>query len=146
MALALAPERYLLLAEASVSPSGPPSDSPSGDFGDAELAVSSEDDEAERTRLIALVELARGGDKEAFGLLYDHYKSGRTRLELATEDMGLHDDATEGPESEVLSGLTNEILLKALSELPRRSAAPTARSNSSSSAAYATWRSRCPRG
>ena len=128
MALALAPERYLLLAEASVSPSGPPSDSPSGDFGDAELAVSSEDDEAERTRLIALVELARGGDKEAFGLLYDHYKSGRTRLELATEDMGLHDDATEGPESEVLS------------------AAPTARSNSSSSAAYATWRSRCPRG
>ncbi len=36
-------------------------------------ACSSEDDEAEATRLTALVELARGGDSEAFGLLYDHY-------------------------------------------------------------------------
>jgi RNA polymerase sigma-70 factor (ECF subfamily) len=40
---------------------------------DAELATSSEESEADRTRLIALVELARKGDKEAFGLLYDHY-------------------------------------------------------------------------
>ena len=113
------------------------------------------------TRLIALVELARKGDTEAFGLLYDHYqgsvyrflfyrtrsstlaedltsetffralrsmnnfrwqgkdfgawlmtiarnlatdhfKAGRTRLEMTTEDMGLHDDATEGPEAAVL--------------------------------------------
>ncbi|HYF72560.1 MAG TPA: sigma-70 family RNA polymerase sigma factor [Nocardioides sp.] len=146
-------------------------------YGDAELATSSEEDEAERTRLIALVELARKGDSEAFGLLYDHYqpsvyrflfyrtrsgtlaedltsetffralrsmnnfrwqgkdfgawlmtiarnlatdhfKAGRTRLELTTEDMGLHDDATDGPESSVLAGLTNEILLRALTELP----------------------------
>ena len=35
--------------------------------------MSSEQDEAEATRLIALVELARGGDCEAFGALYDHY-------------------------------------------------------------------------
>ena len=41
--------------------------------GDADQAVSSEEDEAEATRLIALVELARGGDCEAFGALYDHY-------------------------------------------------------------------------
>lgn len=146
-------------------------------YGDAELATSSEEDEAERTRLIALVELARKGDSDAFGLLYDHYqpsvyrflfyrtrsgtlaedltsetffralrsmnnfrwqgkdfgawlmtiarnlatdhfKAGRTRLELTTEDMGLHDDATDGPESSVLAGLTNEILLQALTELP----------------------------
>lgn len=146
-------------------------------YDDAELATSSEEDEAERTRLIALVELARKGDSDAFGLLYDHYqpsvyrflfyrtrsgtlaedltsetffralrsmnnfrwqgkdfgawlmtiarnlatdhfKAGRTRLELTTEDMGLHDDATEGPESTVLAGLTNEILLRALTELP----------------------------
>jgi RNA polymerase sigma-70 factor (ECF subfamily) len=146
-------------------------------YDDAELAASSEEDEAERTRLIALVELARKGDSDAFGLLYDHYqpsvyrflfyrtrsgtlaedltsetffralrsmnnfrwqgkdfgawlmtiarnlatdhfKAGRTRLELTTEDMGLHDDATEGPESSVLAGLTNEILLRALTELP----------------------------
>lgn len=153
------------------APSGPDG------FGDADLATSSEESEADRTRLIALVELARTGDSDAFGLLYDHYqpsvyrflfyrtrsttlaedltsetffralrsmtnfrwqgkdfgawlmtiarnlatdhfKAGRTRLELTTEDMGLHDDATEGPESSVLAGLTNEVLLKALKELP----------------------------
>jgi RNA polymerase sigma-70 factor, ECF subfamily len=158
------------------SPTGPSSGGPDG-FGDADQAASSEDSEADRTRLIALVELARGGDTEAFGLLYDHYqasvyrflfyrtrsttlaedltsetffralrsmtsfrwqgkdfgawlmtiarnlatdhfKAGRTRLELATEDMGAHDDATEGPEATVLAGLTNELLLTALKELP----------------------------
>jgi RNA polymerase sigma-70 factor (ECF subfamily) len=146
-------------------------------FGDSDQAASSEETEEERTRLIALVELARTGDSEAFGMLYDHYqgsvyrflfyrtrsstlaedltsetffralrnmqnfrwqgkdfgawlmtiarnlatdhfKAGRTRLELATEDMGLHDDATEGPEHSVLASLTNELLLKALTELP----------------------------
>jgi RNA polymerase sigma-70 factor, ECF subfamily len=155
----------------------PESTGPSGSYDDADLAASSEEDEAERTRLIALVELARGGDAEAFGLLYDHYqgsvyrflfyrtrsvplaedltsetffralrsmssfrwqgkdfgawlmtiarnlctdhfKAGRTRLEMTTEDMGQHDDATEGPESAVLAGLTNEILLSALKQLP----------------------------
>jgi RNA polymerase sigma-70 factor (ECF subfamily) len=40
---------------------------------DSEFATSSLEDEAEGTRLIALVELARGGDAEAFGQLYDHY-------------------------------------------------------------------------
>ena len=148
-----------------------------GSYGDSDLATSSEEDEAGRTRLIALVELARKGDAEAFGLLYDHYqasvyrflfyrtrsttlaedltsetffralrsmtgfrwqgkdfgawlmtiarnlatdhfKSGRTRLEMTTEDMGAHDDSTDGPELTVLAGLTNEILLKALTELP----------------------------
>lgn len=148
-----------------------------GGYDDADLATSSEEDEADRSRLIALVELARQGDADAFGLLYDHYqpsvyrflfyrtrsstlaedltsetffralrsmngfrwqgkdfgawlmtiarnlatdhfKAGRTRLELTTEDMALHDDATDGPESSVLAGLTNEILLQALTELP----------------------------
>jgi RNA polymerase sigma-70 factor, ECF subfamily len=146
-------------------------------FGDADQAASSEDSEEERTRLIALVELARKGDSEAFGMLYDHYqgsvyrflfyrtrsatlaedlasetffralrnmqsfrwqgkdfgawlmtiarnlatdhfKAGRTRLEMTTEDMGIHDASTEGPEHAVLAGLTNELLLKALTELP----------------------------
>ena len=54
----------------------------------------------------------------ARNLATDHFKAGRTRLEFATEDMGLHDDATEGPEPTVLAGLTNEILLRALTELP----------------------------
>ena len=150
-------------------------------YGDADLAASSEESEAERTRLIALVELARKGDADAFGLLYDHYqasvyrflyyrtrsstlaedltsetffralrsmtnfrwqgkdfgawlmtiarnlatdhfKAGRTRLEMTTEDMGQHDDATEGPETPVLASLTNEILLQALTAAAGRAA------------------------
>ncbi len=150
--------------------------------GDHQFAASSEESEAERDRLIALVELARNGDAEAFGMLFDHYhgsvyrflfhrtrsttlaedltsetffralrsmssfrwqgkdfgawlmtiarnlctdhfKAGRTRLELTTEDMGLHDDrTTEGPEDAVLASLTNEVLLQALTELPARAA------------------------
>jgi len=39
---------------------------------DHDLAISSADAEADRKRLIALVELARSGDKDAFGMLYDH--------------------------------------------------------------------------
>ncbi|SEC31293.1 RNA polymerase sigma-70 factor, ECF subfamily [Nocardioides exalbidus] len=148
-----------------------------GPFGDEDNAASSEVDEAERERLIALVELARTGDKEAFGLLYDHYqpsvyrflyyrtrsqslaedltsdtffralrsmnnfrwqgkdfgawlmtiarnlttdhfKAGRTRLEMTTEDMTPHDDATDGPEDTVIADLTNEVLLEALTQLP----------------------------
>lgn len=169
----------LLLSESYAAGPAPTPSSGSGPGGydDADLAASSEESEAERTRLIALVELARQGDSEAFGLLYDHYhgsvyrflfyrtrsstlaedltsetffralrsmtgfrwqgkdfgawlmtiarnlatdhfKAGRTRLELATEDMGAHDDSTEGPEAAVLASLTNEILLQALTELP----------------------------
>lgn len=176
---------HVLLAEADVSVGGAGHgrghgagpDGGADTYGDADQATSSEDDEAERARLIALVELARGGDTEAFGLLYDHYqpsvyrflyyrtrsvalaedltsetffralrnmnsfrwqgrdlgawlmtiarnlttdhyKAGRTRLELTTEDMTLHDDATDGPEDAVLEGITHEILLEALTELP----------------------------
>ena len=186
--IAVAGGAGMLLAESAASgartthkPS--PTDSSTGhatgpDSGDdSDLAASSEDTEADRTRLIALVELARTGDADAFGLLYDHYqasvyrflfyrtrsttlaedltsetffralrsmtnfrwqgkdfgawlmtiarnlatdhfKAGRTRLEMTTEDMSLHDDETEGPESSVLAGLTNEVLLRALKELP----------------------------
>jgi len=164
-----------LLAEAVAK--GSDLDAPAGGYGDADQAASSEETEEERSRLIALVELARQGDSDAFGMLYDHYqgsvyrflfyrtrsstlaedltsetffralrnmqnfrwqgkdfgawlmtiarnlatdhfKAGRTRLEMATEDMGVHDDATEGPEHAVLASLTNEVLLKSLTELP----------------------------
>ena len=160
-----------MLSEAAVSSGA------GGGHDDARFAASTEEDEGERTRLIALVELARGGDKEAFGLLYDHYhrsvyrflyyrtrstqlaedltsetffralrsmssfrwqgkdfgawlmtiarnlctdhfKAGRTRLELTTEDMSPHDDTAEGPESAVLDSLTNEMLMEALTRLP----------------------------
>jgi RNA polymerase sigma-70 factor, ECF subfamily len=155
----------------------PPGTDPGPAGSDSGQACSSEADEAEASRLIGLVELARGGDSEAFGLLYDHYntsvyrfiyyrvgsvalaedltsetffralrsmssfkwqgkdfgawlmtiarnltadhyKAGRTRLEFATEDMGAHDSATDGPENAVLASLTNEALLEALGELP----------------------------
>ena len=56
------------------SPSLTPVPNPPADHGDADLAASSAEDEAVGTRLIALVELARNGDKEAFGQLYDHYQ------------------------------------------------------------------------
>lgn len=155
---------------------GPAGDDPQDDAGEA---VSSEESPEEQQRLIALVELARGGDKDAFGLLYDHYhgavyrflyyrtrsvplaedltsetffralrrmgdfrwqgrdfgawlmtiarnlttdhfKAGRTRLEHTVEDMGVHDDGhDEGPESEVLASLTNEILMEALGRIPQ---------------------------
>lgn len=68
-----APYRRALLSEAislSQVAHDPP---PSSD--DTAMAASSEVDEAQGQRLIALVELARGGDSEAFGLLYDHYHS-----------------------------------------------------------------------
>jgi RNA polymerase sigma-70 factor (ECF subfamily) len=163
-----------LLSEAEASYGTEPG---GGGFGDAKLAASSEDSPEERERLIALVELARGGDADAFGMLYDHYqpsiyrflyyrtrsvvvaedltsetffralrnmasfrwqgkdfgawlmtiarnlatdhfKAGRTRLEMTTEDRGQHDDATDGPEIAVLASLTNEILLRALTDLP----------------------------
>jgi RNA polymerase sigma-70 factor, ECF subfamily len=171
------PVGWLLSETVANGLSGDEAGGPERGFGDSDLAASSEDSEEERTRLIALVELARTGDVDAFGMLYDHYhgsvyrflfyrtrsgtlaedltsetffralrnvqsfrwqgkdfgawlmtiarnlatdhfKAGRTRLELATEDMGVHDDATEGPEHAVLAGLTNELLLKALTELP----------------------------
>jgi RNA polymerase sigma-70 factor (ECF subfamily) len=161
---------WMLLSEATVSGPGP------GRYDDTGQAASSEDTDAERSRLIALVELARGGDAEAFGQLYDHYqgsvyrfiyyrtrsqalaedltsetflralrnmsgfrwqgkdfgawlmtiarnlctdhfKAGRTRLELTTDDMGAHDDATEGPENAVMATLTNEVLLDGLRQL-----------------------------
>jgi RNA polymerase sigma-70 factor (ECF subfamily) len=167
-----------LLSESAVAGASPsPVSGPGSGFGDGDLATSSEEDQADRDRLIALVELARGGDSEAFGLLFDHYhpsvyrflfhrtrsqalaedltsetffralrgmanfrwqgkdfgawlmtiarnlctdhyKAGRTRLEMTTEDMTPHDDATEGPEESVLASLTNEVLLKALGSLP----------------------------
>ena len=54
----------------------------------------------------------------ARNLATDHFKAGRTRLELTTDDMGDHDASTEGPEAAVLASLTNELLLEALTELP----------------------------
>jgi RNA polymerase sigma-70 factor, ECF subfamily len=65
------------------------------DHGDADLATSSAEDAAVATRLIALVELARSGDKEAFGQLYDHYQPSVYRfLYYRVGSMTLAEDLT----------------------------------------------------
>ena len=53
----------------------------------------------------------------ARNLCTDHFKSGRARLELTTDDMGAHDDTTEGPEHTVLASLANQALLVGLQQL-----------------------------
>src|SRR4051794_27053089 len=65
---AYAGQGILLMASGPVAEAVPGSGPDDGD-----LAASSEESEGDRQRLIALVELARKGDSEAFGLLYDHY-------------------------------------------------------------------------
>jgi len=134
------------------------------------------EDDPEASRMMGLVDLARSGDTEAFGLLYDHYngtvyrflyyrvgshalaedltsetffralrsmssfkwqgrdfgawlvtiarnlvadhyKAGRTRLEMATDDLSDHDTTTPSPEDDVLASLTNEALLCGLRQL-----------------------------
>lgn len=139
---------------------------------------SADDEDTEATRLHALVDLARDGDAEAFGQLYDHYvsgvyrfiyyrvgshqlaedltsetflrglraigrftwqgkdfgawlttiarnlvtdhfKSGRTRLEHAAEELPEPDDwSSPTPEDEVLTSLTNDALFAAMADLP----------------------------
>jgi RNA polymerase sigma-70 factor, ECF subfamily len=64
----------LLLTEAVVKTRGGTGSEPEP-ASDRDLAVSSATDQAEADRLIALVELARSGDADAFGMLYDHYQA-----------------------------------------------------------------------
>ncbi|HET6167872.1 MAG TPA: sigma-70 family RNA polymerase sigma factor [Marmoricola sp.] len=80
-----------------------PGDKPAGsadgghhnDHGDADLATSSAEDAAVASRLIALVELARNGDKDAFGQLYDHYQPSVYRfLYYRVGSMTLAEDLT----------------------------------------------------
>ena len=80
-AIPCAPSRpFVLLSDTVVQASSAPGTGRDGrgpspeDRCDSEHAASSATDEAEASRLIALVELARKGDAEAFGLLYDHYQ------------------------------------------------------------------------
>lgn len=75
--------------------SGAPGGAHQNDHGDADLATSSAEDAAVASRLIALVELARGGDKDAFGQLYDHYQPSVYRfLYYRVGSMTLAEDLT----------------------------------------------------
>jgi RNA polymerase sigma-70 factor, ECF subfamily len=55
----------------------------------------------------------------ARNLVADHYKSGRYRLELTTDDVSDSSSAPvmEGPERAVLEGMTNKVLLQAVKQL-----------------------------
>ncbi len=77
------------------APAPATSGGPENGHGDADLAASSVEDEAVATRLIALVELARNGDKDAFGQLYDHYQPSVYRfLYYRVGSMTLAEDLT----------------------------------------------------
>jgi RNA polymerase sigma-70 factor (ECF subfamily) len=72
LALATPDDRSLLIALAMAdSPAYAPSSGPSSPR---------DEDDPEATRLRALVDLAKEGDAEAFGQLYDHYVSGVFRF------------------------------------------------------------------
>ncbi len=58
----------------------------------------------------------------ARNLCTDHFKAGRTRLEQTTDDMGVHDDATEGPETAVLAASPTRCSSTASSSSPTSSA------------------------
>lgn len=55
----------------------------------------------------------------ARNLITDHYKSGRYRLEITTEDIldAAPPQTADGPESQVLDALTNQTLLEAVKKL-----------------------------
>jgi RNA polymerase sigma-70 factor (ECF subfamily) len=76
--------------------------------GDSGQACSSEEDEAEASRLIALVELARGGDSEAFGLLYDHYNASVYRfIYYRVGSVALAEDLTSETFFRALRGMSS---------------------------------------
>lgn len=80
---------------AATTVTGTPGDGSPPPTDDSTEAVSSEESPEERQRLIALVELARGGDKDAFGLLYDHYHGAVYRfLYYRTRSVPLAEDLT----------------------------------------------------
>lgn len=75
-ALAIADDGRLAMALAGTSAAAP-SAGPSGPYSGGPSAAG---DDPEQARLRALVDLARDGDAEAFGQLYDHYVSGIYRF------------------------------------------------------------------
>lgn len=54
----------------------------------------------------------------ARNLVADHYKSGRYRLEVSTDQILHHDTPTHGLEDDVLTSMSNEALLDGVRQLP----------------------------
>jgi RNA polymerase sigma-70 factor (ECF subfamily) len=54
----------------------------------------------------------------ARNLIADHYKSGRVRLEVITDEIETHDRQTDGPEADVLAAATADLLREAVASLP----------------------------
>lgn len=80
----------------------------SGQHPDSNQAVSRANDPAERARLIALVELARDGDREAFGQLYDHYQVPVYRfIYYRVNDVSVAEDLTSDTFFRALRSMSN---------------------------------------
>jgi len=54
----------------------------------------------------------------ARNLITDHFKSGRVRLESPTDEIETHDSETQGPEVDVLTQATADVLRRCVAELP----------------------------
>ncbi len=54
----------------------------------------------------------------ARNLSTDHFKASRTRLEAPSDDLGTFDTTLPSPENDVLTLISNEVMLTALQELP----------------------------
>jgi RNA polymerase sigma-70 factor (ECF subfamily) len=87
---------YVMMAGAPIAEPASGQDFDGIDNGgdDSKYATSNEESAADRDRLIALVELARNGDADAFGMLFDHYQGSvyrfvfhRTRSQTLAEDL-----------------------------------------------------------
>lgn len=101
--LTLAPQRDGVDAGATTSPPHL-----RNSFGDADLATASAESEGEATGIIALVELARSGDRNAFGELYDHYHSAVYRfLYYRVSSVTLAEDLTADTFFRALRGMSS---------------------------------------
>ena len=78
------------------------------DLGSPNSSGPPPDDDPERARIVALVDLAQGGDSEAFGELYDHYADQVFRY--------VYYRVGERPLAEDLTG---DVFVRALRALPR---------------------------
>ena len=54
----------------------------------------------------------------ARNLISDHYKSGRSRHEVVTDEIEAHHLPTEGPEVDILAAVTSNVLRDAVAALP----------------------------
>jgi RNA polymerase sigma-70 factor (ECF subfamily) len=103
LAVALSDNRSLAIAMSSVEPSVP-----GGGPRGSRRRINPGPDADETERLRALVQLAIGGDAEAFGQLYDHYVTGIYRfIYYRVGSIGLAEDLTSDTFTRALRAITS---------------------------------------